>query len=90
MQLYQPAIQGDLLPVTAVSFQQQEGTTDCGVCHELESISFDQAGMREHLITCHKELSLFPETLSAVNRNAKKNIFLSTFTVFVNDQNHMI
>ena len=80
---YQPAIQGDLLLVLAVSFQQQEGTTDCGVFSiaaayhaargdELESISFGQASMREHLITCleRKELSLFPETLSAVNRNA--------------------
>ena len=31
MWLYQPAVQASLLMVTAVSIQQQEGATDCGL-----------------------------------------------------------
>ena len=89
MQLYQPAVKDSLLMVTAVSIQQQEGATDCGlfsiaaayhvaVCDDLKGITFKQDGMREHLMECleRKELSLFPTTSAVTTRCPKKHLFV--------------
>ena len=89
VRLYQPAVRDNLLMVTAVSTQQQEGSTDCGlfsiaaayhaaVGDNLEGITFNQAAMREHLMECleRKELSLFPTTCAATTRCPEKHLFV--------------
>ena len=94
MRLYQPAVRDNLLMVTAVSTQQQEGTTDCGlfsiaaayhaaVGDNLKGITFNQAAMREHLMECleRKELSLFPTTCAATTRCPEKHLFVHMYCV---------
>ena len=90
--------------VTAVSTQQQEGAILIVASSALlqlimqlwvitsirEGITFNQDGMREHLMECleRKELSLFP-TIYAQPQNALKSTCLWTCTVFATYQSCM-
>ncbi len=71
VQLYRPAIQDDVLLVTAESVQQQTGANDCGLFSiafaynagrsmDVAQLQVDQQAMREHLRQCFEEENLTP------------------------------
>ena len=89
-ELYRPAIRNDLLPVTLVSVQQQEGSSDCGpfsianafhiACGDnLRRITFAQKSLRPHLENCFEanQLARFSCSDTPVRRSRLKHAFVT-------------
>ena len=78
-QVYSPLIQCNGLLISVVALQQQEGANNCGLFSiaaayhaamndNVDSLVFDEAKMRAHLIKCFEKgkLSRFPRTKKAM------------------------
>lgn len=101
-EIYKDAIKDDMLMVTIVPMQQQDGPFDCGLFsiaaayyaawgRSLRTISFDQSAMRSHLKQCFMDgkLSPFPASLALnVNRCQLKHVIIHVFCVCLNIESY--
>ena len=90
--IYKENIHNDVLTVTCVTVQQQDGSVDCGlfsiafltnILSGSKSLIFDQSKMREHLVSCFEEESMisFPmlEHTDGIRLSRKKTFKIKLF-----------
>ena len=102
VEIYKNAIKDDMLMVTIVPMQQQNGPFDCGLFSiaaaynvalgkSLRSVTFEQSDMRSHLMQCFADCKLSPFPVAStvdVTRCALKHVFIHVYCLCLNVESY--